>query len=81
MFAEIGSTKNTGRISRGLNNLARLLTALIGTGVGTSHLCDAQIEINAYISDPNPASNKVFVIDTATNTVVGSPISTGVMPI
>jgi autotransporter-associated beta strand protein/YVTN family beta-propeller protein len=81
VLAEIGSTKNTGRISRGLNNLAWLLTALIGTGIGTASLCDAQIEVNAYISDPNPASNKVFVIDTTTNTIVGSPISTGLMPI
>jgi large repetitive protein len=61
--------------------LAILLAALIGAGMGISNTCDAQIEVNAYISDPNPTSNKVFVIDTTTNTIVGSPISTGVMPI
>jgi autotransporter-associated beta strand protein/YVTN family beta-propeller protein len=79
--AYIGSVKSPRGTRPGSNNLAILLAALIGAGMGSSHTCDAQIEVNAYISDPNPASNKVFVIDTATNTIVGSPISTGVMPI
>jgi YVTN family beta-propeller protein/autotransporter-associated beta strand protein len=77
----VGSVKGPRKTGYGSNNLAMLLAALIGAGMGSPHTCDAQIEVNAYISDPNPASNKVFVIDTATNTVAGSPISTGVMPI
>ncbi|HET9374252.1 MAG TPA: YncE family protein [Chthoniobacterales bacterium] len=63
------------------NNLPILLAALLGAGMGYSNTCDAQIKVKAYITDPDSASNKVFVIDTATNTIVGSPISTGVMPI
>ena len=77
--AQIGSVESPRKIGHGSNNLAILLAALISEAM--LHICDAQIEVNAYISDPNPASNKVFVIDTATNTIVGSPISTGVMPI
>ena len=40
--------------------------------------CDAQIEVEAYI--PNFGSNNVSVINTATNTVVRSPIPAGSNP-
>src|SRR5258707_2951281 len=81
VFVRAGFVKSGGRTNYRLNDLARLLTAFVSIGIGTPHVGYAQIGVNAYISDPNPASNKVFVIDTVTNTIVGSPISTGVMPI
>jgi autotransporter-associated beta strand protein/YVTN family beta-propeller protein len=77
VFAKIGSAKSTERTNRGLNKLVWLLTALIG--IGTSHLCEAQIEVDAYITDP--LSGKVFVFNTATNTSVGAPILAGSLPI
>ena len=53
-----------------------------------SGFCDAQIEVNAYVTDAsinfntgavNPGS--VHIINTATNQIVGSPIPVGFLPV
>ncbi|MBV8969248.1 MAG: autotransporter domain-containing protein [Verrucomicrobia bacterium] len=51
-------------------NLVWLLAAVAGTCIWASRPCDGQIEVDAYISNGN--SNTVSVIDTETNTVIGS---------
>jgi outer membrane autotransporter protein len=60
-----------------------------GTCLWSADVCDAQIQVNAYIpsasvnvSNGQPTFNpgQVFIVDTATNQVVGSPISVGLLP-
>src|SRR5258708_749409 len=66
------------RRGRGLNNPTWLFAVGIIACFWAARTCDAQIESNAYIS--SNASNNVSVIDTRTNTVVGSPIPVGAAP-
>src|SRR5258708_32056538 len=66
------SAKSGRRGGHGSNNPACLLAAVVGACLLASPPCDGQIEVNAYI--PNFGSSDVSVIDTETNTVVGSPI-------
>lgn len=55
------------------------MAAAAGAFCVLSNFCYAQIEVDAYITDP--LSGKVFVFNTATNTSVGAPILAGSLPI
>ena len=76
--ATSGSFKNARRACHGLDTPAWVFAAVIGTCIWASRPCDGQIEVSAYIS--NAGSNSVSVIDTETNTVVGSPLTVGSQP-
>src|ERR1700724_3604157 len=78
VFAKTGSFKSGRRAGRGLNNPPWVFAALAGACIWSSHSCEGQIEVSAYIS--NAGSNSVSVIDTETNTVVGSPLTVGSQP-
>src|ERR1700724_3193693 len=78
VFAKTGSFKSGRRAGRGLNNPPWVFAALAGACIWSSHSCEGQIEVSAYIA--NGGSNTVSVIDTETNTVVGSPLSVGSQP-
>jgi YVTN family beta-propeller protein len=80
VFASISSkSKQNGRgSSHGLNNPTWLLAAVFGACHWASTPCYGQIDVNAYISNFN--SDNVSVIDTVTNTLVGSPIAVGSEP-
>jgi len=58
----------------GPNRLAWLFAAFAVACIWASCPCDGQIQVEAYV--PN-SSNRVSVIDTKTNTVVGLPIPVG----
>src|SRR6202022_2589796 len=73
-----GSFKSGIRAGHGLDNPAWVFAAVVGTCIWASRPCDGQIEVSAYIS--NGGSNNVSVIDTETNTVVGSPLTVGSQP-
>src|SRR5260370_40019285 len=47
--------------------------------IWVASLCQAQIEVDAYVTDP--LSGKVFVINTATNMSICSPILVGSRPV
>src|SRR5271165_4377070 len=66
-----GSFKNY-RPCRGLANPAWVFAAIAAACLWSSHPCEGQIEVSAYIA--SAGSNDVFVINTTTNMVVGSPI-------
>ena len=68
-----GSFKNDRRAGRGLDNPTWVFAAIAAACIWSSRPCEGQIEVSAYIS--NTGSNSVSVIDTETNTVVGSPLS------
>src|SRR5271166_142041 len=67
-----------GRRARHGSNTARLLAFGIAACSLTARTCDAQIEVDGYIS--NSGSNNVSVIKSPGNNVVG-PISVGITPI
>ena len=69
------SAKNDRGSSHGLTNPAWLLAAVIVPCHWASAPCYGQLDVNAYISNSN--SDNVSVIDTVTNTLVGSPIRCG----
>jgi len=73
-----GSFESGRRACHGLDTPAWVFAAVIGTCIWASRPCDGQIEVSAYIS--NAGSNSVSVIDTETNTVVGSPLTVGSQP-
>ena len=58
---------------------ARLLAAVGAFYIWTASICDGGIEVDAFITDP--LSGKVFVINTATNMSIGSPILTDSLPV
>jgi outer membrane autotransporter protein len=62
-----------------LSNATTIFTAMLLGCIWAWRPCLGQVETNAYIS--NRDSSNVSVIDTATNTVIGSPISVGSRPI
>ena len=73
----------------GLANARWVFAAVLGAFLLFAGFCDAQIQVNAYIPDAavtsfgdTPAFNqgRVFVLDTATNQAVGSPIPVGFLP-
>jgi len=74
-----GPIKTASQAGHGSNRLAWVLAAFAVACICASRPCDGQIEVEAYI--PNFRSNNVSVIDTNTNTVVGSPIAVGINPI
>ena len=74
-----GSAKTKGRSTQGSNRTPWLFVIVVWACIWVSGRCDAQIEVEAYI--PNFSSNNVSVIDTQTNTVIGSPIAVGTNPI
>jgi YVTN family beta-propeller protein len=55
------------------------LAAAVSAFCVLSNLCYAQIEVDAYITDP--LSGKIFVFNTANNTSVGAPILAGSLPV
>jgi YVTN family beta-propeller protein len=73
-----GSFKSGRRACHGLDNPVWAFAAVVGTCIWVCRPCDGQIEVSAYIS--NGASNSVSVIDTETNTVVGSALTVGSQP-
>ena len=74
-----GPVKIVSLAGRRRNRLAWVCAAFAVAWIWGSRPCDGQIEVEAYI--PNFGSNNVSVIDTNTNTVVGSPIPVGINPI
>ena len=88
--ATIGFYKGCLRSGRRGSDTPRWVYAIIaGACLWAADVCDAQIQVNAYIPDAavtnfgNAATfnqGRVFVIDTATNQPVGSPISVGFLP-
>jgi outer membrane autotransporter protein len=76
--ATSGSFESGRRVCHGLDTPAWVFAAVVGTCIWVSRPCDGQIEVSAYIS--NAGSNSVSVIDTETNTVVGSPLTVGSQP-
>src|ERR1700736_2597858 len=73
-----GSFESGRRACHGLDTPAWVFATVVGTCIWASRPCDGQIEVSAYIS--NAGSNSVSVIDTETNTVVGSPLTVGSQP-
>ncbi len=71
------SAKGAGRVGHG-SNTARLLALGIAACSWAARTCDAQIEVDGYIT--NSGSNNVSVIRTPGNSVVG-PIPVGTTPI
>ena len=67
-----GSFKSSRQAGWRLSNAARILLAMVLGCLLAWRPCLGQLETNAYIS--NRDSSNVSVIDTATNTVIGSPI-------
>ncbi len=76
--ATSGWFKSGRRASHRLDNPAWVFAVFVGTCIWASRPCDGQIEVSAYIS--NAGSNSVSVIDTETNTVVGSPLTVESQP-
>ncbi len=72
-----------GRKSAASNNFAWLLAALSAFCIWSACPCHAQIEVDAYITDPlsNLNSGRVFILNTATNKTLGLPISVGSLPV
>ena len=66
-----GSFKND-RPGCGLANPGWVFAAIAAACIWSSHPCEGQIEVSAYIA--SAGSNDVSVINTTTNMVVGSPI-------
>ena len=73
-----GSVKIASQGGHGPNRLAWVFAAFAVACIWASRPCDGQIEMEAYIGNFN--SNNVSVIDTKTNTVVGSPLPLGSNP-
>jgi outer membrane autotransporter protein len=71
-------SKSGRRAVRRSNSPAWFLAAVAAVSLCSSRLCDGQIEVNAYIS--GFGLNNLYVLDTATNTLVGSPIPVGGFP-
>jgi YVTN family beta-propeller protein/autotransporter-associated beta strand protein len=87
--SNIGLTKGWRRKAIAPEKPAWLLVAVCACFIWATASCDAQIEVDAYIpsasvniSNGQPTFNQgqVFVVDTATNQPVGSPISVGFLP-
>jgi YVTN family beta-propeller protein len=76
--ATSGSFARGKRSGRRLYDLRQVFAVIVGACILDSLSCAAQIEVNAYIS--NSGSNSVPVVDTKTNTLVGSPILVGIQP-
>src|SRR6266446_5621100 len=73
-----GSIKIASQAGHGPNRLAWVFAAFAVACIWAFRPCDGQIQVEAYV--PNSA-NRVSVIDTKTNTVVGLPIPVGSEPI
>ena len=87
--ATTGSYKIRPRARRGSDTPRWVYAVIAGACLWAADICDAQIQAYAYIpsasvsiSNGQPTFNpgQVFVIDTATNQPVGSPISVGFLP-
>ena len=86
-LATTGSYKIRAR--RGSDTPRSIYALIAGACLWAADICDAQIQVYAYIpsasvsiSNGQPTFNpgQVFVIDTAKNQPVGSPISVGFLP-
>jgi YVTN family beta-propeller protein/autotransporter-associated beta strand protein len=77
-FMNLESAKKAERDGQEAHYVALLFAAVVVGCFWAASPCDAQIEANAYIS--SNGSNNVSVIDTETNTLVGSAIPVGTNP-
>jgi YVTN family beta-propeller protein/autotransporter-associated beta strand protein len=77
------------QVGGALDTARWVFAAVLGACLWAAGFCDAQIQVNAYIPDASVTNfgnsatfnqGRVFVIDTATNQSVGSPISVGFLP-
>src|SRR5260370_28183170 len=75
----IGLTKCRRPKAIGSKSPSWLPVAVGACCIWVASLCQAQIEVDAYVTDP--LSGKVFVINTATNMSIGSPILVGSLPV
>ena len=67
-----------GRVSNRSICLSCIFMAIVWAGVWVPRTCEGQIEVDAFIS--NFGENDVSVINTTSNTVIGSPIPVGNFP-
>jgi DNA-binding beta-propeller fold protein YncE len=86
--ASIGTLKSRRPVARKLASARRMFSAALGAYLLAAGFSDAQIEVNAYVTDASINFNtgtvnpgNVHIINTATNQIVGSPIPVGFLPI
>jgi YVTN family beta-propeller protein len=82
-FSNIELSKYGRRKSVAPNDFVWLLATVSAFCVWSACPCHALIEVDAYFTDPlsNLNSGRVFILNTATNQTVGSPISVGSLPV
>jgi YVTN family beta-propeller protein/autotransporter-associated beta strand protein len=77
-FSMISESADGGRRGDHRSNHVVLFAVAIVACFWAALTCHAQIQVRAYIT--NNVSNDVSVIDTGTNSVVGTPIPVGILP-